>query len=281
MRSAFAGYLKWQVLRHGSLGGLTAARIELGRNIMTDKSVSEVWPVHPRRPSDRFFEASTSLLRWTIRIGDRYVGRPCRSAASPLRWPWPNDEAWVEAPTVLLQSFPDVGSRFLVILLVIRPMSLKECGDLRKDCGAALVPSMWRWNAGQSPPLRMLLEGVLARLDYLKAYVGWSAPLECEASESKINDLGRARPPWLGLSPQSDQVEQRLYFGWQWGAEEVEDTVVATKADSAGVDLALWAIGGDEEGMEQHRHVLRNMLLRRWKRRVMAEGCGYIVKSLL
>jgi hypothetical protein len=79
-------------------------------------------------------------------------------------------------------------------------------------------------------------------------------------------DWGRTRPPWVRDGGGDDD-----FLGWNWVVNAAGEIRVATKADDAGVDLSLWAVGGDSPEMEPARQTLRNFLLRVWKRRLCKE----------
>jgi hypothetical protein len=148
-------------LRHDNLGGLTKARITVGWAGPVGMTVP-LYPGrqrNPKRPLGKFLEPSVRLLRWRSANMSESCWRPSAEGAVPYPWPWPAEPLWVEAPSVYF------GGK-----TVERPMTAKElCQlvDLREDWGATLVDSIWDWERGSAPPLRMLVEFGLAARPWL------------------------------------------------------------------------------------------------------------------
>jgi hypothetical protein len=145
--------------------------------------------------------------------------------------------------------------------------------DVREDWGAVLVPLMWVWDAGATPPLRLLVESAMALMGCFRCHADPQAATREGTDETlKENfDWGRVRAPWSGGSSDSAALERMAYFGWVWEPEDA-DTVVATRSDDAEVDLSLWAVGGDGDGMERHRENLRKFLFKYFLRRTCREA---------
>jgi hypothetical protein len=70
----------------------------------------------------------------------------------------------------------------------------------------------------------------------------------------------------LGGEFASDSPVERLaYFGWVWEPGNVINVSMATKADDAEVNLALWNVGGDGPGVEHACSTLWNWLHSSWR----------------
>ena len=277
VRDALGPAMKWREIRHRNLGGLSSARLLVGWG-GASSTCSLVEPGQrraPTRPLDRFLERAVILAEWRKVDSRRSVGvtrnrgfgtdcwRPAAANAKPYPWPWREAPLWVEAPSVFA---------FAQGVSIERRLTLKErCQivDLRADWGKELLEPVWAWNEGASVPLRMLVEFVMAARGWLnQAAEGLTEPgastalqkRSLQAAEENRSqsapdeiDWGRVRAPWLGDASDKDSAgttawEKRVYFGWTWeaGDSEEEDVMVATKNDDAGVNLALWAVGGDE-----------------------------------
>jgi hypothetical protein len=276
-RKWFGARRAWQKMRHRHLGGLTTAYVFLGwREPGLETELTEPGKRrNPIRPLDRFLEPSTKLSKWKRATAVASCWAPCRANASAFPVPWSADEPWVEAPTCLLAK-RDFQAGDDGPILIQRPLTLKERGqlmDVREDWGAALVPLMWAWDAGGAPPLRLLVESAMALMGCFRCHAEPVAIVEERTLKTlkESFDWGRVRAPWLGGSPDSRELERMAYFGWVWEAEDA-DTVVATRSDDAEVDLSLWSVGGEEEGMERHRESLRKFLFKYYLRRTCREA---------
>jgi hypothetical protein len=259
-------FFRWNEIRHRALGGLTNARLQIGwkgprelpRNMEPGRKRL------PTRPLARFLEPSVRLGAWRKPGTNRAdVWAPSRSDATPFSWPWANEPPWVEAPSCFLGGD-----------MVERPMTDKERAqlvDLREDWAPELLAALWHGNGGRNPPLRMLAEAALGMVPWVQNTTDWV--LDEDFANEKA-DWGRTRPPWV-----RDGGGDADFLGWNWAADAIGEVRVATKSDDAEVDLSLWAVGGDAPGMEEARGVLRNFLLRIWKRRLTREVTQWLATA--
>jgi len=106
------------------------------------------------------------------------------------------------------------------------------------------------------PPLHLLVEFLLSRYGWL---TGEMNELDMETIGNKMEkliddfDWSRTLPPGLSVvtaDPLVSPAEHVMYFSWVWEPRDAVDVTVATKLDDAKVDLSLWNVGGDGEGME-------------------------------
>jgi hypothetical protein len=165
---------------------------------------------------------------------------------------------------------------------VERPMMSKElCQlmDLREDWGEPLVASVWGWECGKSPPLRLLVEFGLAARPWLQALAGEKAKEAEELCMNKVLDWGRVRAPWLGIgdAPHFDRMQ---FYGWEWGEADAVEGAVACRADDAQVDLALWAIGGEGVETEGARAAIHKLLHSIWRRKFTREACRWLKREV-
>ena len=235
---------RWQCLRHTKLGGLTSARLTVGwRGIGTD-----VFPGHvsyPSRPLHRFLEPAAKQVQWRNISPDKTdCWYPHSDDAKPFCWPWNKSPTWIETFSVYTKSF------------IQRKLTDKEKCQLMdlqpkwKSC----IALIWAWNDGAAPPLRLMIETIVAMRAPLLGRESLGDTRNKE--EIKNVDWGRYRAPWLGESETSESttpLERLLYFGWVWDPKETLNIAVACRRDDAEVDLQLWAIGGNAEGMEAAR----------------------------
>jgi hypothetical protein len=272
----------WQEMRHRTLGGLTSARVLLGwRGPHSESAKPEPGKRrNPMRPLGRFLEPSVKLNQWRKGGTNTDCWAPCRDGAVPFSLPWGPGEPWVEAPTCLLRPERGVGG-VTAVTFVQRPMTIKERAqlmDVREDWAKVVVPAMWHWDSGLAPPLRLLVESTMAMLEWLRKHVGTGAneTVTGARGEGSRVDWGRVRAPWLGGTPETTGLERMAYFGWIWGTTDAE-AAVATRDDDAGVDLSLWAIGGEGTEMEDKRACLRRFLFRCWIRRTCHEARQWLM----
>jgi hypothetical protein len=61
-----------------------------------------------------------------------------------------------------------------------------------------------------------------------------------------------------------------------WEPQSENEISVATKADDAGINKSLWAVGGDAPGMEESREKMRRFLHRVWYLRLWEEANSYL-----
>ena len=55
------------------------------------------------------------------------------------------------------------------------------------------------------------------------------------------------------VDPSVSPAEQMAYFGWVWEESAAQGVQMAMRLDDAKVDLGLWNVGGDGEGLEEAR----------------------------
>jgi hypothetical protein len=72
------------------------------------------------------------------------------------------------------------------------------------------------------------------------------------------------------------QIERLSYFGWVWEPHQAANVSVPTKADKAELDLSLWAVGGDNVQMKEHRAAIFKLLFRCWMRRLYLEAVNWL-----
>ena len=251
-------------LKHRQLGGLTTARLE-AHWWGPDDALELVRPGErraPTRPLGAFLEPAVRLTSWRSRRADTVCWKPLSEGAAPYPWPLPQEDVWVEAPSVFLHG-----------ATMERPLTLKEkCQlvDLRADWGVSLLDELWKWNVGEVPPLRLVVEFILAASPWLT--------LGARNEEIEF-DWSRERAPWLGelsATIPGTALEWMAYYGWIWGEEDAKEVTVATRSDDAAVDYALWAVGGTGPGMESCRESLRGGLHRLWRRRFTKEAYDWL-----
>jgi hypothetical protein len=260
LHDAYLGpHFRWNEIRHSSLGGLTNAKIRVGWKgpRPLPKAMEPGRRRLPIRPLARFLEPSVRLGAWR-RAGTNKasVWAPSRDGATAFPWPWTVGTPWVEAASCYLGGG-----------MVERPMTEKERAqlmDLSKDWAPTLLTHLWDGNQGRNPPLRLLAETAIGVVPWIQ---GTRTPVLNEDTLRIEVDWGRIRPPWI-----RDGGGNADFVGWNWVVDTVGEERVATKADDAGVDLSLWAVGGEGTGMEAARQTLRNFLLRVWKRRLYRFG---------
>jgi hypothetical protein len=270
IRALAGGGFAWNALRHRSLGGggLTTARLHVAWSI--GPILDGVAPGRrrlPTRPLGRFLEPATKLYEWRRLSHCRDCWRPLREGATPFPWPWTTGRPWVEAPTCYsVGELQENG-----VKLIERPLTDKErCQllDLRDDWGCAVLETVWAWDGGASPPLRLLAEFALECLPLLRA----ATTQELDETLEGSWDWGRNRPPWVEKEPSGDGD----FFGWNWISDEVGRDVLAVKADDATANLSLWAVGGPGEHMDRARDGLCRFLFGFWIRRLCREGCLWL-----
>jgi hypothetical protein len=92
-------------------------------------------------------------------------------------------------------------------------------------------------------------------------------------------DWSRTRPPLLSVQaklPDSlSPVEEVVYFGRHWDSEDGIEALTAAKADDAEVDLSLWNVGGNGNGMEEAQKVISNILHSRWVQCLTLEAASF------
>ena len=261
------GPLRYNVLRHRFVGGLTTARIN-------------VWwrgpgPLHlvalrsrqaPERPFTGFLDPAVRLTCWRRPLPAQ---SDCWYPTRPFPWPWGSGPSWVEAPSVFGNG-----------PLIQRPFTVGErcqLWDLRPDW-AGLLPSLESWCEAHTPPLRLFVEVLLGCLPWI---VHVYPAVEASAPPPSP-DWGRERPPWLG-DPHTPipgtQIERLTYFGWVWEPHDSVTVTEAKRADGSAVDLSLWAVGGSGPGMEAARTVLRAWLHRVWFRRTYLAALRWLRSS--
>jgi hypothetical protein len=261
----------WNEVRHRRLGGLTSARLHVGwLGPRSDKPTAVPGQRRaPLRPLGLFLEPSVRLGMWRRVGNDGQSWRPLRADSSPCPWPLPPLPMWVEAPTCFLR----LGGRRGEVTFIERPLTDKErCQliDLREDWAGALLDLLWPSTGGHVVPLRILNETSLALLPWIRSAA--SSGTETDFLKDVELDFGRVCPPWVNA------VEEPLsdFKGWNWAADSADDVRVAARADDAGVDLSLWAVGGDGPKMEGARDAIRSFMLAFWRRRLTREACAWL-----
>lgn len=258
-----------QSIRHRRLGGLTAARVTTYWGGTGCGAATDVKPGqrrNPLRPLDRFLEPSVKLTEWRragVKREDK-VWSPRQKDSPGYPWPLPNPALWVEAPTVYFANQPYIE----------RPLTVKEKAqllDVREDWGNSLAEEVWTWFDGGSPPIRLIAEFVLAAYTWLTGNGNGLEGIPTNQEKKLSGDFNWSRTCPPGLSPASSDAdatpgERRLYFGWVFDERTAQDIGVATKPDDAEVDLSMWNVGGDGEGMAKARTNLRAYFHRRWVR---------------
>jgi hypothetical protein len=180
---------------------------------------------------------------------------------------------------------PLVGSEPLASS-VERPITPKEMAqllDLREDWGKILAIPTLEWDGGCSPPLRIIVEFVVVATAWLTGTNQTGTLLGAAEKEAELEvleiDWSRTRAPWLGEAGSpipGTALERMIYFGWVLDATNTHAVTVATRADDAEVDLSLWDVGGDGEGMELARGRFRTFLHSFWRRRLTREACSWL-----
>jgi hypothetical protein len=262
------------MMRHRQIGGLTMAQVRIGW--------SPIRRTYPLRPIGAFLEPSSQLREWRLvpralpPVVDHCWDSTLKLGATPFVWPLTTANPWVRTKSVFFNE-----------RLVEHPITGKEKAqllDLREDWGDCLVNEVWEWNQMTPPPLRLLVEFILSAKDYLQLQLGLTDPA-CKGSYTEeCFDWSRTRPLVVhqpagslgSLSP----VEERIYFGWHWDSEDGVNVSTAAKADDAEVDLSLWNIGGDEDGMEEAWKVIWDALHLRWLQHLTIEAAGYFASQV-
>ena len=268
------GYnLKTRKIKHRSLGGLTTATMRGYWFYQSKKTVPPPSLRHfPKRPLDRFLEPSSQLKRWysleqAHRRGLR-VWRPTLEGATPLPYQRSLFPELVEAPSVYF------GGK-----LICRPFSAKEkmqILDLRADF-ENLLPQMWKWDGGCSPPLRLIVDACLSVAEWVDEY---RRDVTQQSFETAPTDWGRVRPPWLhtpGTEIPGTTLQRRSFFRWVWDPLDSANVTVARKADDAGVDEALWSVGGDDA--RKARDSLRTFFRRLQRRKTTKEVLSWLASQ--
>ena len=78
-------------------------------------------------------------------------------------------------------------------------------------------------------------------------------------------DLDKTQPTWLITSRYVEyttmQIERLDFFGWVWGYYYSLRVTRDSKENKAGIDLILWAFGGDTNETEIERFSIGKFLL--------------------
>ena len=271
---------KTATMRHRRLGGLTTARIQVGWSLRG----SEIYPgkrTYPLRPVGAFLEPSVRLREWNLVPSARPpVSVECWDAtlgskAKPFSWPPSTRHPWVRTRSVFFKE-----------RWIERPITDKEKAqllDLREDWGNHLINDVWEWNQMESPPLRLLVEFTLSANTCLQSELKLTNPIRKGMHNEECFDWSRTRPALStahatesgSLSP----VEEAVCFGWHWDSADGIEVSTAARADDAKIDLSLWNVGGDAEGMEEAREIIRNALHSRWTRRLTIEAASFFASQ--
>ena len=156
--------------------------------------------------------------------------------------------------------------------------------DICEGWGPSLIKSLLEWDQGDSPPLRMNVEFILAALPWLGL----------QRNNSRLSAID---------SPIVNEELESFVFGWDFDWARVlspflktcravrngqavapssacyildGDVSTATRADETEVDLSLWNVGGDAPGMEATRAVIRNWLHSLWRRGLTKEATQWL-----
>jgi hypothetical protein len=124
----------------------------------------------------------------------------------------------------------------------------KELGQLlvlRPEWSEDIALDVWSWNQGQPPPIRLHAEIGIAGAVWMQSleYIQHAPP----------SDFRETRPLWHSVAGSINdpvqQIERLAYFGWVWETHHSANVSIATKVDSAGIDLKHWAVSGDNPEM--------------------------------
>jgi hypothetical protein len=173
----------------------------------------------------------------------------------------PHTEGKISPGRVLMEKFGwKLGPFFDKDKLSTRELTMKEAGqllDLRSEWYQDIAEIVCKWNTSL-PPIRLLAEVGISGAQWIHDDV--------PSLHYAYRDLSRERVPWMStlniVKDPFEQVERLAFFGWVWEPGQTANVSMATKADKAQVDLSLWAVGGMDPEMEQHRNVLRTFFLR-------------------
>jgi hypothetical protein len=179
----------------------------------------------------------------------------------PFRWPFARWPVLIEAPSVFLKGG-----------LLKRHLSTKEACqllDIPGIWGSRTIKRMWNWNDGAPLPLRLQVEVLLRSSAWFGDNNG-PVGIKTESTEAIMNEFSRLLVQTKsGLQIGDGGLFRLNYSRWRvWEPASANEVSVATKSDSAGINLSLWAVGGggvDESSvMEQKRGILRRLLHRIW-----------------
>jgi hypothetical protein len=234
----------WQTIRHSAIGGLTAARKELGYAMQFHRGHQYRIDVstYPKWSYWGFLEPGVRLQMVSKISPPICCWRPV-TEEGPCPWPWGELRLWVEAPTCFKGRGVKNG-------LVERPVTDKERIqqiDLGEDWGLPILDHVWSWNNGAPTPLRLLAE-------YIRGIDRAMFEIDSNSGESKGNSKEKRNTKDISGKPGISVAELRElsdggalkrmeYFGLVWDAG-VGEVMGAAKPDGAAVDCGLWAIGG-------------------------------------
>jgi hypothetical protein len=135
--------------------------------------------------------------------------------------------------------------------------------DLRTEWSQDIAEIVWNWNTYAPPPICILAEVGISGAQWIQDDV--------PRLHNACRDLSPERVPWMStlkiVKDPLEQVEILTFFGSVWEPGQRENVSVATKAYKAQFDSSLWAVGGMDPEMEQHRNVLQTFFLRCWRQR--------------
>ena len=262
----------WQTLRHSALGGLTTARMMVG----WDPTLEDVYPGkirYPQRPLGRFLEPAARLAQWrNVIVGTSDCWTPHRDGTGPYPWPWKTGPQWVETHTVYFNK------------TVQRHFTKKEkCQLLDLRCQwMPILEEYMLWQNGAACPLRMYIEFITAARFSLQQRVSQKTGKEMKTKRN-FNDWGRNRAPWVALESQDNppSINERIkYFGWNWDPDDLVEISKACRGDDAEINLALWAVGGNDAGLEYARGIIRTFLWRCWIKRLVREALQWLRQNI-
>ena len=255
-------------VRHGSVGGLTRAKLQLlwswGRESLDPRFDLELSPLNVVRDSALFLEPSARFTTWAFESSQIQSGTIWEARADGARAPWPVPaDLWVHTFSVFFKK------------QVYRPLSNKEWAqmvDLRPEWGDSLRGLVSSWRNGSYIPLRFLVEFAMASS---RTTVGRLGVLVSEKLD--VSRLGQKLCPGLDVSfSVAQRTDLIKYFGWTREDNDTAMVGVATTSDDAGVPLHLWAVGGNGPGMEKARQGLRKMGWKWWINRTRREMLAWL-----
>jgi hypothetical protein len=140
--------------------------------------------------------------------------------------------------------------------------------DIPGIWSAKTVKQIWNWNDDLPLPLRLQVAVLLRSSEWFGDGNG-PVGIKTDSTGATMNEFSRLLVQTKsGLQIGDGGLFRLTYFQWVWEPASENEVLVATKSDSAGIDLSLWAVGGggveELSVMEQKRGVLRRLLHRMW-----------------
>jgi hypothetical protein len=224
--------------------------------------------IYPTLPVNKFVELTVDLPCGKARrlLEDKQLWWTADDE-KPFKWPpcdWPVP---IAVPSVYLKGD-----------FVRRHLSIKEACQLLDMPGVSssrMITNIWTWNNGCPVPLRIPVAFLLRSSKWL----GKEAVIHEDKSTNvwlPDNDLSTLL---LQTKAQHEVGETGLfrlsYFRWVWEPTSEGEVTVATKADGAGIDKSLWAVGDEAPRMEEARETMRRAFHRAWYNRLWKEAMEY------